>query len=135
MTRSDPPEDAGASQRADKWLWQARFFKTRRLAADLLSAGRVRLNGTHLKKPSAALRPGDVLTFPQGKQIRVVRILALPQRRGPASEARLLYEDLAPPETSGGPAQGDPSLAGRVGPRPTKKDRRKIHLSRRSSLE
>lgn len=135
MTRSDPGDGTGDRQRADKWLWQARFFKTRRLAADLLAAGRVRLNGAHLKKPSAALRPGDMLTFPQGRQIRVVRVLALSRRRGPASEAQALYEDLTPKEPARDPAQGDPHPGARVGPRPTKKDRRKIHLSRPSQLE
>ncbi|MEM8957435.1 MAG: RNA-binding S4 domain-containing protein [Pseudomonadota bacterium] len=135
MTRSEPGEGAGDRQRADKWLWQARFFKTRRLAAELLSAGRVRLNGAHLRKPSAQLRPGDMLTFPQGRQIRVVRVLALPVRRGPAAEAQALYEDLTPSETARDAAPGDPRPGARAGPRPTKKDRRKIHLSRRSSLE
>ena len=131
MTRSETQQDGAYRQRADKWLWQARFFKTRRLAADLVSAGRVRLNGVHLKKPASALKPGDTLTFPQGRHIRVVRILALAERRGPAAEARLLYEDLSPPEDS----RGQTAQAPRVGPRPTKKDRRKVDLSRRSSLE
>ena len=80
--------------RLDKWLWQARFFKTRPLAAELAEKGRIRINRVPVNKPHYRLRPGDVLTFPQGRTIRVVRVLALGTRRGPASEAQTLYEDL-----------------------------------------
>lgn len=82
--------------RIDKWLWQARFFKTRSLAAGIVSAGHLRLNGKRMSKPGHAVAAGDVLTFAQGGAIRVVRLLAPGHRRGPAPEARLLYEDLAP---------------------------------------
>lgn len=82
--------------RVDKWLWQARFFKTRSLAAALVAGGHLRLNGAKSVKPGHAVGPGDVLTFPQGGAIRVVRIQACGARRGPAPEARALYEDLAP---------------------------------------
>jgi ribosome-associated heat shock protein Hsp15 len=88
-----PPSDDGL--RLDKWLWQARFFKTRPLAAQLAAKGRIRINQMRVNKPHYRLRPGDVLTFPQGQTIRVVRVLALGTRRGPASEAQTLYEDLA----------------------------------------
>lgn len=95
--------------RIDKWLWQARFFKTRGLAAEAVSGGRLRLNGAPMAKPGHAVGPGDVLTFAQGGRIRVVRVLAAGARRGPAEEARLLYTDLDPaPETgvpSGNPAR------------------------------
>ena len=80
--------------RLDKWLWQARFFKTRGLSAELVSKGRVRVNGQPVSKPGRAVRPGDVLTFPQGNAVRVIRILALGERRGPAAEAQALYHDL-----------------------------------------
>ncbi len=82
------------SVRLDQWLWHARFFKTRRLAARQVAEGRVRLNGARTEKPARAVGPGDVLTFPQGTGVRVVRILAVGVRRGPATEAALLYEDL-----------------------------------------
>jgi ribosome-associated heat shock protein Hsp15 len=109
--------------RLDKWLWQARFFKTRGLAAGVVSGGRVRVDGTPVSKPARAVGAGDVLTFPQGKVVRVVRILALGDRRGPAPEARALYEDLTPEPS--GPAQGGPP-APRFdgGGRPSAKDRR-----------
>lgn len=90
---SDEPEGPGR-QRIDKWLWHARFFKTRSLAARVCREGRVRRNGAVVTKPSALVEPQDVLTFIQGERVRVVRILALAERRGPASEAQALYEDL-----------------------------------------
>jgi len=93
-------DDSGASeepgrQRIDKWLWHARFFKTRSLAARICRDGRVRRNGDVVPKPRALVEPEDVLTFIQGERVRVVRILALAERRGPATEARALYEDLS----------------------------------------
>jgi ribosome-associated heat shock protein Hsp15 len=86
--------------RLDKFLFQARFFKTRALAAKLVADGRVRLDGKPVAKAHQPVRPGDVLTFPQGNAIRVVRVMALPTRRGPATEARGCYEDLSPPATA-----------------------------------
>jgi ribosome-associated heat shock protein Hsp15 len=83
--------------RLDKWLFQARFFKSRGLAAGMLAEGHARVNGLHVVKPGHSVGAGDVLTFPQGARIRVVRVLALGDRRGPAAEAQALYEDLAPP--------------------------------------
>ncbi|MEM6375447.1 MAG: RNA-binding S4 domain-containing protein [Pseudomonadota bacterium] len=80
--------------RVDKWLWQARFFKTRALATKLVSSGKVRVNARRVSKPASLVGPGDVLTFPQSGTIRVIRVLAPGQRRGPASEAQQLYEDV-----------------------------------------
>ncbi|WP_179380575.1 RNA-binding S4 domain-containing protein [Jannaschia marina] len=105
---------SAAKQRIDKWLWQARFFKTRTLAARVVSDGRVRLNGVHVTKTSATVGPGDALTFPQGDRIRVVIVRGLPTRRGPASEAQTLYDDESPAPVP------------RSGPRPTGRDRRKL---------
>ena len=85
---------AGLKLRLDKWLWQARFFKDRDLAAETVLSGRLRLNGQHCRKPGHAVQPGDVLTFAQGNLIRVIRVLALGERRGPAGEAARLYDDL-----------------------------------------
>jgi ribosome-associated heat shock protein Hsp15 len=114
-----PPEKL----RLDKWLWQARFFKTRTLAAKQVSGGHVRVNGERVVKPAHAIGTDDVLTFVQARRARVVRVVDLGTRRGPASEAQALYEDLAPPE------QQAPS-SGRVGERPTKKDRRALDAIR-----
>jgi ribosome-associated heat shock protein Hsp15 len=87
----------GSSRRLDQWLWFARLAKTRSLAARLCSAGTVRLNGFPLSKPNRMLRIGDVVAVPQGAYWRTVRVLALGSRRGPANEARRLYEEVAPP--------------------------------------
>ena len=104
--------------RLDKWLWQARFFKTRSLAAKICATGAVRIDGTQTLKAHAAIRPGQVLTFIQGRHIRVIEVLALAERRGPASEAQLLYRDLQPPT----PEEALPES----GPRPDKRDRRAL---------
>jgi len=89
--------------RIDKWLWQARFFKTRSLAAGVVTKGQLRLNGARMAKPGRTVGQGDVLTFSQAREIRVVRILACGTRRGPADEARGLYLDLAAAPGDGGP--------------------------------
>jgi len=88
---------ASEGLRLDRWLWQARFFKTRALAATLAGRRKIRVNSTVISKPHYRVRPGDVLTFPQGRTVRIVRVVGLGSRRGPASEAQTLYEDLAPP--------------------------------------
>ncbi|NHB75133.1 RNA-binding S4 domain-containing protein [Rhodobacter sp. M37P] len=80
----------------DKWLWQARFFKSRSLAAEAIAAGSVRVNGTRVTRPGRDIAAGDTLTFPQGARIRLVRVLAIGLRRGPAREAQTLYLDLDP---------------------------------------
>ncbi len=84
--------------RLDKWLWHARFFKTRNLAAQFCSSGAVRTRGQPVTKAHHAVSPGDVLTFPLGRHVRVIRVVGLGERRGPAAEAQQLYEDLAPPD-------------------------------------
>lgn len=90
-------EGGPVRMRADKWLCFARFFKTRTLAAALVEGGRLRVNGAKAGKAAHPIGPGDVLTFPQGSRIRVVRLVALAERRGPPAEAQALYEDLDPP--------------------------------------
>ena len=82
--------------RIDKWLWYASFFKSSTLATRLVSEGHVRVNRERVTKSHGAVRPGDVLTFPQGREIRVVKVLDCGERRGPAGEAQALYEDLEP---------------------------------------
>jgi ribosome-associated heat shock protein Hsp15 len=88
----DPQRDKA---RLDQWLWYARFAKTRSLAARLCAAGAVSLNGAPIHKANQAVRIGDILVFPQGGWQRSVRVLGLGARRGPAVEARLLYEEIA----------------------------------------
>ena len=116
----------------DKWLWHARFFKTRSLASKQVSGGHVRVNGNRVSKPAQAVAPEDVLTFVQGDAVRVVRILAPGTRRGPAPEAQTLYDDLTEPkpQDSVPPA---PKYEGKG--RPTKRDRRKLDLKGPGALD
>ena len=86
------------SLRVDKYLWFARFFKTRSLATKRANGGRIRINGNKIKKSSDTVRIGDILTFAQGNEIRVIRVLNLGTRRGTAQEAQSLYEDITPNE-------------------------------------
>ncbi len=110
------------ARRLDKWLWFARFCKSRTLASKLCAAGKVRIAGEIVHKAHYLVRPGDVLTFPQGPHIRVVRVLQIGTRRGPATEARTLYEDLSPPRpAASGDAQREPGAG-----RPTKAERRAL---------
>ena len=84
-------------QRLDKWLWCARFMKARADCACFVAGGLVRINRQPTEKPHARLRIGDVLTLPLTAGVRVVRVAALAARRGPAPEARLLYEEIPDP--------------------------------------
>ena len=79
----------------DKFLWFARIVRTRALAQDLAERGRIRIGGRVIDQAHAPIRVGDVLSFAQRGQVRVIRIERLPQRRGPAAEARLLYSDVS----------------------------------------
>ena len=88
---------ARGRMRLDQWLWFARLAKSRSLAARLCAAGAVTLNGGVVGKANQAVRVGDTIVVPQGGWRRTVRVVAAGTRRGPAAEARLLYEDLAPP--------------------------------------
>ena len=81
--------------RLDRWLWQARFIRNRDLADGLVAARRVRLNEQIVAKTHQLVRPGDVITLTDRDQVRVLRVRALGQRRGPATEARDLYEEIA----------------------------------------
>ncbi|UWQ23042.1 RNA-binding S4 domain-containing protein [Jannaschia sp. W003] len=109
--------------RVDKWLWHARFFKTRSLAARMVGEGGVRVNGARIEKSSHAVGPGDTLTFSQGRQVRVVEVAALGTRRGPAEEAQALFVDHSPAPVP------------RAGPRPTGRERRRLDADRQPSLE
>ncbi len=119
--------------RIDKWLWYARFFKTRGLSAKLVSSGKLRVNSEPVAKPAYQVKPGDVLTFPQERDIRVIRIDALGERRGPATEAATLYTDLSPPAKGRTDVPENPKFEGKG--RPTKKDRRQIDPFGRTRLD
>ena len=116
-------------QRLDKWLWYARFFKSRTSAGKACNNAKVRINGQVAAKASTTVKVDDVLTFPRGQYIRVIRILDLGRRRGPAPEAQVLYEDLAPPQSSDKLSVGGRPVPGQRdfgSGRPTKRDRRAV---------
>jgi ribosome-associated heat shock protein Hsp15 len=83
--------------RIDKFLWFARLVKTRGQAQDIAHAGHLRIDGRPIGRAHAEVRPGQVLSFPLHDRVRVLRIEALPARRGPPAEARACYADLSPP--------------------------------------
>jgi ribosome-associated heat shock protein Hsp15 len=99
---------SGGGIRLDKWLWHARFFRSRSLAAAAIAAGTVRVNAQRVTRPGRTVAPGDVLTFVQGARVRVVRVAAPGVRRGPAAEAAALYHDLDPAAPATPAAAADP---------------------------
>ena len=117
-------------QRIDKWLWAARFFKTRSLAAKAVDGGKVRVNGEGAK-PSRALKSGDELALRVGELEWVVEVRALSRSRGPAAQAALLYaereDSRARREAAIAQRKAQRHPAAEVKGRPTKKDRRLIH--------
>lgn len=123
-----PPPSAGV--RLDKWLWAARFFKTRSLAADEIAKHRVQVNG-QVAKASRELKPGDELQLRQGPLLRTVRVIALSAVRGPAPVAQALYEETAESRAAREAfaqqrrVAPEPALAIEQG-RPTKRDRRQL---------
>jgi len=121
-----------SGQRLDKWLWCARLVRTRSGAARLIAAGKVRINGDRALKSSRLVKAGDVVTAMSVGRLSVLRVAATAERRGPASLARGLYEDLTPPEA----ASPDPDAAkvASRGPRPTKRDRRRLDAFRTGIL-
>ena len=116
--------------RIDKWLWAARFFKTRSLAAQAVDGGRVRLNGEGVK-PSRGLKVGDELAIRVGELEWVIEVKALSRQRGPAAQAALLYaereDSRARREAAIAQRKTQPHPAAGVKGRPTKKERRLIH--------
>jgi len=101
-----PPNDDG--QRLDKWLWFARVVKSRTLAAELVVLGKVRVNRVRAVKASQTLRPGDVVTLVLAGRVLILKVLAPGVRRGPATEARRLYQPISSPldEATGGEREG-----------------------------
>lgn len=124
MSETAPPDN----QRIDRWLWCARFFKTRTLAAKFVTANSVRMTrggeNSRIDKPSYAIRSGDTLVFSAHNRLRIIDVVQCALRRGPASEAATLYQDRSPPPA---PKPKKSALSREPGAgRPTKKDRRAI---------
>lgn len=116
--------------RIDKWLWAARFHKTRSLAADEIGKGRVEVNG-QVAKPSREVQAGDLVTLKQGWDVRTVEVLGISAQRGPAPVAQALYQETADSVARREAAAQarrlapEPALAQPLG-RPTKRDRRQL---------
>jgi ribosome-associated heat shock protein Hsp15 len=119
--------------RVDKWLWAARLAKTRALAAEAVKGGRVELNGQRVK-PSKEVRLGDELEITSGPYRRVVIVQALSDKRGPAKEAALLYEEtaesIAARERVAAQRRLQDAPLPQPGGRPTKRDRRRMEARR-----
>ncbi|HEY4135502.1 MAG TPA: S4 domain-containing protein [Alphaproteobacteria bacterium] len=125
--------DGTPTERLDKWLWCARFFKTRALASTFCETAGVRIAGQPVRKAHYQVRLGDVLTFvqshgPARDHVRVLRIAALSERRLSPVLASALYDDLSPPEDKPPPTPEELPVAPRErgSGRPTKADRRAI---------
>ena len=125
MTSAPAKPDTDAFMRLDKWLWHARFFKSRSVASTYTASGNVRVNGTRQTRSSARIRAGDTLTFALHGHVRVIEIIALSGRRGPAVEARTLYHDHEPPKNRPKtPSEAKPAQRAPGSGRPTKRERR-----------
>lgn len=142
------PAGDQSGQRLDQWLWFARIAKSRTLAQALIDRGKVRLNKEKVDKPSQKLKPSDTLTISLGPKVRILKVLGIGQRRGPASEAQTLYEELTPradettsalqPRGSVGSVETTSSQGVRAAGsgRPTKRERRDTErLKDRNGLE
>ncbi|WP_045834857.1 RNA-binding S4 domain-containing protein [Hyphomicrobium sp. 99] len=129
-----PDATAGSVQRIDQWMWFARIAKSRTLAQALIERGKVRINREKVYKTSTIVRPGDVLTLSLGPRVLSIEVLGIGSRRGPASEAVLLYRDLTAPRQ--GANEGETRSTEGTGPeqalrsegtgRPTKLQRRQL---------
>jgi ribosome-associated heat shock protein Hsp15 len=113
-------------QRIDKWLWHARVVRTRSAAAALAVSGHVRVNGQRIDLASRCVRLGDIVTVALDRSVRVLKVAAFAERRGPAESARLLAEDLMPAPVPSAPASAPAGLRQPGTGRPSKRERRAI---------
>lgn len=108
-------------QRIDKWLWHARVVRTRSAASALAASGHVRLNAQRIDAASRVVKAGDVITVALDRSVRILKVVGFAERRGDATAARQLYEDLSPPVAPPSPATAERPVGAA---RPTKRDRR-----------
>lgn len=122
-------EPGGEPQRLDKWLWAARFFKTRHLAAEAITGGKVQV-GEQRVKPARLIRPGDRIRIRKGARLWEVIVQGVSRQRGPAPQAMLLYEETPASKAARAVAterRTETSMPRFPAPgRPTKRDRRKL---------
>ena len=113
-------------QRIDKWLWHARTVRTRSAAATLVNAGYVRLNGARINAASRTVKAGDVVTIALDRAVKVLKVRGFAERRGDATLAQMLYEDLTQPLPPPEQRPGQVAVREPGASRPTKRDRRAI---------
>lgn len=132
-TTSTEPAD---KLRLDRWLFFSRLVKSRSLAAKMIENGQVRVNGEKTHQAKRAVGPGDVLTVALPPGVKIVKLVACGSRRGPASEAQTLYDDLTPPPE---PRERDAIKPSRLAPspgrRPTKHERERLQRLKRGGLD
>lgn len=124
-------EEPNGVQRLDKWLWFARIVKSRTLSASLVAGGKIRVNRERVLKPSHTVKPGDVITSSAQKTVRIFKVKDPGVRRGPASEAQALYDELTPAPPPASTARVASTLNGGRDAgtgRPTKRERRQTDL-------
>jgi ribosome-associated heat shock protein Hsp15 len=112
-------------QRIDKWLWHARVVRTRSAAAALVNGGMVRLNNVRIDLPSRLVRPGDVVTVALDRSVRILKVVGYAERRGSATAAQALFEDMTPAPASS-PSEPAAGMRDEGAGRPTKRERREI---------
>jgi len=125
------------SQRIDKWLWHARFFKTRSLAQKQVATGKIRVDSEKISSPSRKILIGNVLTITRDRDIKIIEILGIADKRGPYSQAQLLYNDLSPPKPEKQKQEETVESMSRIQSegRPTKHQRKQIMAMKRNSPE
>jgi len=134
MNEQTPNQQA---QRIDKWLWHARFFKTRSLAQKQVVTGKIRVDTEKISSPSRKILAGNVLTITRERDIKIIEILSIADKRGPFSEAQLLYNDLSPPKPEIEKQEATKESMSRIQSdgRPTKHQRKQIMAMKRNSSE
>ncbi|WP_026381289.1 RNA-binding S4 domain-containing protein [Afifella pfennigii] len=129
-----PPADAPTgTQRLDRWLWHARFARTRSQAQKLVCGGHVRLNRDKVTQPSRQVRVGDVLTLALPRQVKVVELLAMAEKRGSYALAQTLYRDVTPKESRDAPQAVSPAAGPQA--RPDARQRRKLIALKRQAWQ
>lgn len=125
------------SQRIDKWLWHARLFKTRSLTQKQIATGKIRVNREKISSPSRKIVVGNVLTITREREIKIIEITGFADKRGPYSEAQLLYNDLTPPKLEKQIKEQTKESMSRIESdgRPTKHQRKQIMALKRNSSE
>ena len=122
--------------RLDTWLWYARFYKSRSLSSKVILSGKVRVNSNKIIKPASKVKINDVLTINHVNTVRIIQIESIGSRRGPASEAQALYNDLSPDVTAASKSKDVSEKSKKdTNKRPTKKDRRLLDKIVTKTLE